>query len=231
MVAILNSVLTSVAAVLALTITGAAAAAPLALGRAAAYGALSSVSITNVGASVIDGNLGTQGMSITGFPPGVVVGQTDMNNANTTAAYADFAAALGVANMLVPTVEMAGKATLDGERFAAGVYHYSGAVGLGGKMTFDGEGDANAVWVLQIAETLITASASQVVLAGGARSANIFWVVGSSATLGTYSTLHGSVLANAAVTANTGATVFGSLYAGSSVNLQSASVTAVNKLG
>ena len=78
---------------------------------------------------------------------------------------------------------------------------------------------------MEIAETLITGSESQIILAGGAKSSNIFWIVGSSATLGTYSTLHGSVLASAAITANTGSTILGGLYAGSSVNFQSTAVT------
>ena len=240
MVAILNSVLSSITAVLALSVAGVTAApaavqAPVSaygfidLGRAGSYGGLSSSGITNVGATVITGNMGTKGTSITGFPPGKVVGQTDMNNANSTNAFADYAVAFQFGQSRIPSVNKAGKTTLDGEVLVAGVYKYDSGVGLTGAMTFNGAGDSNSVWVMQIAKTLITGSASQIILSGGAKSSNIFWVVGTSATLGTYSTLHGSILAAAAITANTGSTVNGGLYAGSAVNFQSSAVT-VNAL-
>jgi hypothetical protein len=78
-----------------------------------------------------------------------------------------------------------------------------------GTLTLDGQGNANAVWIFQIASSLTTLGSSSVVLAGGASAHNIFWQVGSSATLGTNSTFNGSILALTSVTLTTGATLNG----------------------
>jgi hypothetical protein len=99
-------------------------------------------------------------------------------------------------------------------------------LGITGTVTLDGGGDPNAVWIFQIASTLITASNSNVVLAGGASAHNIFWQVGSSATLGTGSTLNGSILALASVTLTTGATLNGrALASTAAVTLDTNTVT------
>jgi hypothetical protein len=65
------------------------------------------------------------------------------------------------------------------------------------------------VYIFQIPTTLTTASSSQVILAGGATAANVFWQVGSSATLGTGSVFYGNILAQASVTLTTGAVLNG----------------------
>ena len=231
MVAILNTFLTSLTAVLALNSVGVSAKLAsygfVYLNLAGPYGALSASGITNTGASVITGKMGTTSTSITGFPPGVVTGSTDKNNAAATLAYSSFQNAYSFGKGLTPTVNKAGKTTLDGETLVAGVYRYDSGVGLTGAITFDGAGNTNSVWVMQIAETLVTGAASQMILSGGAKSSNIFWIVGSSATLGTTSVLQGSVLASASITANTGSTINGGLYAQSSIALQSTTVTPV----
>jgi hypothetical protein len=82
-------------------------------------------------------------------------------------------------------------------------------LGITGTLTLDGQGNANAVWIFQIASSLTTLSTSNVVLAGGASAHNIFWQVGSSATLGTNSTFNGSILALTSITLTTGATLNG----------------------
>ena len=102
---------------------------------------------------------------------------------------------------------------LGGRTLAPGVYRSASSIGLTGTLTLDGHGDPNAVFVFQAGSTLTTASASQVLLANGARSCNVFWQVGSSATLGTGSTFRGSILALTSVTVTTGVTIDGRVLA------------------
>src|SRR5439155_26767124 len=82
-----------------------------------------------------------------------------------------------------------------------------------GDRTLEAQGDANAVFIFQMASTLTTTSARQMILSGGAKAANVFWQVGSSATLGTGSVFKGNILALASITVTTGATVEGRLLA------------------
>lgn len=116
---------------------------------------------------------------------------------------------------------MASTATLGGGNFVPGVYKYDDAVGLSGSLTLTGDGE----YVFQIATTLITSVGSSMILAGGAQAENVYWIVGSSATLGVDSTLQGNVLASASIAANTRATVNGGLYAGAMVTLDTNAVT------
>ena len=73
-----------------------------------------------------------------------------------------------------------------------------------GTLTLDGGGSASSTWVIIAGTTLVTATNSSVVLVRGALAKNVQWVVGSSATLGTYSSFSGSILANVSITATTG---------------------------
>jgi hypothetical protein len=78
-----------------------------------------------------------------------------------------------------------------------------------GNVTLDAQGDSNAVFLFQMGSTLTTGSGTQVVLSGGAKAANIYWQVGSSATLGTNSIFKGNILAQESITLTTGATLKG----------------------
>jgi hypothetical protein len=98
---------------------------------------------------------------------------------------------------------------LGGLTLAPGLYKSTSTIGITGALTLNGGGNANAIWIFQIASSLTTLGSSSVVLAGGAQSHNIFWQVGSSATLGTNSIFNGSILALSNVTLNTGATLNG----------------------
>jgi hypothetical protein len=84
-----------------------------------------------------------------------------------------------------------------------------GALGLTGKLTLDGAGDPNSVFIFQTNSTLITGSGSTVTLINGAQECNVFWQVGSSATLGTGSTFVGNILALTSITVNSSVTVHG----------------------
>jgi hypothetical protein len=116
---------------------------------------------------------------------------------------------------------------LGGQTLTPGLYKSTSTLGITGVLTLDGQGNVNSVFIFQIASGLTTASGSQVVLQGGAQAANIFWQVGSSATLGTNSIFNGTILAQASVTLATGATLNGRALARTgAVTLDSS--TAVN---
>lgn len=181
---------------------------PVGLGTAASFSVLGATAVTNTGPSVLDGDLGlSPGTSITGFPPGTVLGTT---HADTTAAQAqaDTSTAYDVAASLSPT--SSGLTDLVGMTLTPGVYS-GGALTLSGTLTL--AGSADSVWVFQAASSLITSSSSSIVLTGGASSCNVFWQVGSSATLGTASTMVGTVMALTSISTGTGTNVQGRLLA------------------
>jgi hypothetical protein len=82
-----------------------------------------------------------------------------------------------------------------------------------GSLTLDAQGDPNAVFVFQIGTTLTTAAGTQIILANGAQAKNVFWTVGTSATLGTTSTFQGVLIASQSITMQTGASITGRAFA------------------
>jgi hypothetical protein len=98
---------------------------------------------------------------------------------------------------------------LVGQTFTPGVYKSTSSLAISGNVTLDAQGDPAAVFIFQIASTLTTASASHVVLANGASACNVFWQVGSSATLGTNSVFKGNILALTSITMTTGVNLEG----------------------
>jgi hypothetical protein len=184
---------------------------PVSLGTAAPFGVLASSTVTNTGPSVITGDVGlSPGTSIIGFPPGVINGVIHQTDAVAAQAQLDLTTAYNTAASLTPT--RVGLAELSGLSLAPGVYA-GGALALNGTLTLAGA--AESVWVFQAASTLITGSGSIVTITGGASACNVFWQVGSSATLGTSANFAGTIMASASITANTGATVAGRLLASS----------------
>ena len=150
--------------------------------------------------------------------PGLVSGTIHLNDPpppSTTSAMAAQAALTVAYNDLAgltapaPTILTGAAPDIGGQRLAPGIYKSNTSLAITGTVTLDGGGDPNAVWIFQISSTLITAGNSNVVLAGNASAHNIFWQVGSSATLGSGSTLNGSILALTSVTLTTGATLNG----------------------
>jgi hypothetical protein len=98
---------------------------------------------------------------------------------------------------------------LGGLTLGPGLYKSTTSLGITGVLKLDGGGNANSVFIFQIGSTLTTASTSQVLLIGSAQAANVFWQVGSSATLGTNSIFNGTIMANISVTLTTGASMIG----------------------
>ena len=185
-----------------------AAVAP-SLGAAASFAVLGGSTVTNTGPSVIQGDVGVSpGSAVTGFPPGIVVPPAAIHAGDGVAGSAQ-TSATGAFNALAGQQcdTALSSAELGGLTLTPGVYCV-GSAQLTGVLTLDAQGDPNAVFIFQIASTLITASSSSVGITAGS-GCNVFFQVGSSATLGTGTGFTGNILAQASITMNTSATLAG----------------------
>jgi len=187
-------------------------------GGMGAFAILGASAVTNTGSSVLTGDLGIYpGTSITGFPPGTYTGgehiADGVASSAQTAAQASFTSkqTLGLAGTTI-------SATLDGQTLTPGNYQFTGgaahlATSATGTLTFNGAG----TYILYTASTLTTGAGGVPVmtLENGATSANIYWIVGSSATInsGSAGTFQGNIIAQASITDTLGGTVNGSLIA------------------
>jgi uncharacterized protein (TIGR03437 family) len=205
----------------------AATQAPVSLGSAANFAVLAGSTVTSTGASEVTGDLGVSpGTAVTGFPPGKVTGTMNAGGVTAAQAIADLTTAIGdAAGRSVSPVTVAGN--LGGETLAPGLYKSTSSLAISsGNLTLDAKGDGNAVFIFQMASTLTTTAGLQVILAGGAQASNIFWQVGSSATLGTNSIFQGTIMAYESITLTTGATLNGRALAEiGGVTLQSNTIT------
>ncbi len=203
-----GSALILVAALLVSAITASAATA-VGLGTATGFAVLAGAGITNTGPSVINGDIGSfPTTSISGFPPGIVNGVIRAGDAVTQGAKNDLTTAYNVAAGQLPVITVATE--LGGSTLTPGVYvSSSGTFGITGTLTLDGQGDPNAVFIFKTATTLITAAGSRVLLINGTQSCNVFWQVGSSATLGAGTSFLGTILALTSISLVTGATIDG----------------------
>jgi len=192
--------------------TSQAAAAALALSSDDTFAVLGGTTVTNTGSSVINGDLGlSPGTSVTGFPPGTVSGTQHITDGPAAQAQTDLTTAYNSAASQTPTGSIS--ADLGGQTLAPGVYKSGSSIGLNGALTLDAGGDPNAVFIFQAGSTLTTGSGSTINLVNGAQACNVFWQVGSSATLGTSSNFSGDILAADSITDDGGSTVTGRLLA------------------
>jgi hypothetical protein len=190
-----------------------AAQPPVNMGTTTPFAVLAGSTVTNTGPSVISGSLGVSpGNAVTGFPPGLVInGAQHKADAVALQAKNDLVTAYNDAAGRTPVTVVS--ADLGGQSLAPGIYKATSSLGLTGTVTLNGQNNANAVFVFQAGSTLITASSSRVQLINGAQACNVYWQVGSSATLGTATTFVGSILALTSASLNTGATVSGRVLA------------------
>lgn len=210
------SVLTAAAAVtLGIIGPGSALAAqpPVGLGTATSFAVLAGTTATNTGPSQISGDLGVSpGSAVTGFPPGQVHnGVQHAADAAALQAQSDLTTAYGDAAGRTPANIVT--TDLGGQTLAPGIYHAASAMGLTGTVTLDAQDDPSAVFVFQAGSTLTTATSSRVALVRGAQACNVWWQVGSSATLGVGTSFVGNLMALSSASLQTGATVSGRILA------------------
>ncbi|MGO8937720.1 MAG: ice-binding family protein [Mycobacterium sp.] len=172
--------------------------------------AYSTVTSDNSGGnSAIVGNLGVApGTAVTGFPPATVSGSTDLADGNSVNGQALLTAAILAAEAPTPQTipsELGGKTLVAGAyNSAAGTFTISAGI-----LTLDAQGNPDAVWIFQMASTLIT-TGGNIVMANGGNPCNVYWQVGSAATLGD-TTFLGNILAYAKISLTAGITVTGRL--------------------
>jgi len=182
------------------------------LGAASSFAVLGASTVTNTGATTVNADLGVSpGTAVTGFGPGVVVGGT-IHSADALAGQAQADTTTAYNNLTGQVCPLGNDLTgqdLGGKTLTAGVYCFSSSAQLTGTLKLDAQGNANAVFVFKIGSTLTTASAASVVMINGGSACNVFWQVGSSATLGTTTRIAGNIIALASITVTTGVVISG----------------------
>ena len=189
--------------------------APVDLGTAQSFAVLAGQGVTNTGATVVDGDLGTHpNPAVAGFPPGTVTGAIHQADALALQAQTDLTTAYNDAASRTPVTTIATE--LGGVTLTPGVYNsLSGTFEIvaGGTLTLDAQGDPDGVFIFQMATTLVTFDSSDVNLIGSASPCNVWWQVGSSATLGTNSNFAGNILALTSIQVLTNVVVEGRVLA------------------
>jgi hypothetical protein len=212
-----------VAALVMTTGTAQAAATTVPLGTAGAYAILAGSGITNTGITTISGDVGSSPTaSETGFAACPGANCVTLTGTNHTSPNPNDAVTQGAKAALTNAFNNAAGQTpgvvlteLAGQTLVAGVYtSASGTFGMSGTLTLDGANNANSVFIFQTASTLITGGTGNINLIRGAQACNIFWKIGSAATLGAGSTLDGTVMAHDSISLGSGVTVIGRLLAG-----------------
>ncbi len=206
----------ALASLLMLVFAASASAAqpPVGLGAAYPFALLGGSTITNTGNSVINGEMGLHpGTAITGFPPGTVNGAVHKTDAVALNAKADLTVAYKDA--AGRSLSATSSPDIGGKTLKPGVYRTGSvpSLGLTGNLTLDAQGDPRAVFIFQVESTLTTATDSSVSLLNGAQACNVYWQIGSSATLGTRTAFKGNILALSSISVNNGVVVEGRLLA------------------
>lgn len=190
--------------------TGACSQAPVALLSAASYAVLAGSTVTNTGPTELTGDLGVSpGTAVVGFPPGTLTGTMHAGDAAAAQAQLDLTAAFNDAagRTLCPIIKIG---NIGGLTLTPGLYKSTSGYDISGtNLILDAQGDADAVFIFQMATTLTTSTGLGVTLTNGATARNVFWQVGSSAVFGTNSAFKGTVMADQAITLPTGASLDG----------------------
>jgi hypothetical protein len=186
----------------------AAGPAPIDLASCAHFTILAASTTTTAGEGVINGDVGLYPVGSQGIPPARINGTVYNGDPIAAQAQLDLNAAIIAASPAQLPGGINAGAELGGHTLVAGVYQSpSGSYDITGDLTLFG--GPNDVWVFQMASTLTVAVSGRVILTGGAQARNIFWQVGSSATLGTSSVFEGTIMAYASITMNASSTLDG----------------------
>lgn len=185
------------------------------LGSSNGFAILAGAAVTSTGATVINGDIGlSPGTAVDGFPPGVLNGTLRINDEISTPAKLSLTTAYNDAagRVSIDMVPLAGN--IGGLTLTPGLYKSTSSIEISsGDVTFDAKGDADAVFIIQIASTFTTTPGRKVILSGGAKASNIFWQVSSSASFGTTTVMKGVIMALESITFDTGATLDGQAMA------------------
>jgi Ice-binding-like len=179
------------------------------LGSASTYGITAGSTVSCVTGGTIDADVAVQpGTALVGFPTCVITGQTHLADSTALAAQTDLTAAYNalVAMSCGTTVT---PSDLGGRTLAPGVYCVSTSMAVTGTVTLDGQGNSNALFVFQMGSTLTTSTTANIALINGAQAKNVFWQVGTTATLNTGTMFRGNILAYTTITLNDNATMLG----------------------
>ncbi|HWY28125.1 MAG TPA: ice-binding family protein [Candidatus Sulfotelmatobacter sp.] len=185
------------------------------LNTAGNFAVLASSAVTSTGATTVTGDLGVSpGTAISGFTgvqsggPGTLSGTAHSADSAAATAQTDATNAYNAANAL--TGGTAKNGDIGGQTLTCGLYTATSSISVGtADVTLDAQGNGNNVFIFQISSTLTTSPGRSIILTGGAQAKNIFWIVGSSATIDTTSKFQGTIIAYASVTINQGATMTG----------------------
>jgi hypothetical protein len=190
------------------TTTGTPPAPGFTLGTASTFGILAGSTVTCISAGTVNADIGiSPGTALVGFGPCVFTGTTHLADAVAAQAQLDLTSAYNtLANLPCGTV--VGTANIGGSTLPSGVYCSASSMLITGDLTLDGGGDPNAVFVFQAGSTLT--QSGNIILINGAQAANVYFQVGSSATLGVGpSTFRGNILAFTSITLNDDVTLIG----------------------
>jgi len=207
-----------------------AQAAPVPLGEAANFAVLAGSTVTNTGPSVISGgHVGVSpGSAVTGFGPGTVTPPSTIHRADSIALQAKNDLTTAYDNVAGRAPGERIFADLAGRTLEPGVYTATSSLALNGDLTLDANGDPNAEFIFQAGSTLLvgTTTVSAVRLINGAQASNVYWQVGSSATIGVNSALAGNVLALTSITMQTNTSLNGrALARNGAVTLETTTIT------
>ena len=185
-------------------------------GTTTTYGVLAGTTITNTGATTMSGTAGSNiglspGTAFTNTGSVTIGGSTQLTNSAASIAQSDLVTAYN--DLGIPSAITLSNVDLGGQTLTPGTYTSGSSLANSTNLTFDAQGNDAAVFILRAGSTVITSSGSTMTLINGAQACNIYWQVGSSATLGTNSTFAGHIYALTSITATTGATVYGQLLA------------------
>lgn len=207
--------------------TGPCSQASVVLGGASNFAVLGGATVTNTGPTLVTGDLGVSpGSAVTGFPPGVLIGTQHAADSTSATGMADLTTAYNeAAARVVCPVTVAGN--IGGQTLNPGLYKSTSSLAISaGDLTLDAQGDSDGVFIFQIASTLTTTAGRKVILTNGAKSGNVYWQVGTFATLGANGDFQGTVMADQTIMMITGGSLNGRALARiGAVNLDSNPVT------